>query len=107
MPFNPALPVTNSPVSSAELRNQFNGLKAIIDAIPPGATVDQLNDAVNALNQDMIAITDNLGNQLLDTARNPVNVSPIDVNVSDPPTQAEIVNLGLKLNELIGNLQRP
>jgi hypothetical protein len=29
--FNPALPAQNSPVSSGELRNQFNGLKFLID----------------------------------------------------------------------------
>jgi hypothetical protein len=32
MPFNPTLPANNSPIISAELRNQLNGLKALIDA---------------------------------------------------------------------------
>ena len=32
MPFAPTLPVDHSPIVAAELRNQFNGLKAIIDA---------------------------------------------------------------------------
>jgi hypothetical protein len=32
MPFNPALPVNGSPIASAELRSQFNALKALIDA---------------------------------------------------------------------------
>jgi hypothetical protein len=36
MPFSPSLPANNSPIVSAELRNQFNGLKALIDAIPTG-----------------------------------------------------------------------
>src|SRR5262245_30850190 len=31
MPFNPSLPATNSPMLSAEMRNQFNGLKDLID----------------------------------------------------------------------------
>jgi hypothetical protein len=31
MSFNPILPADHSPVVAAELRNQFNGLKAIID----------------------------------------------------------------------------
>ena len=31
--FDPALPAENSPLSSAEMRSQLNGLKAIIDAI--------------------------------------------------------------------------
>jgi hypothetical protein len=32
MPFDPTLPVSHSPVASAELRDQFNGLKELIDA---------------------------------------------------------------------------
>ncbi len=35
MPFDPTLPASNSEVKSAELRNQFNGLKDLIDALPP------------------------------------------------------------------------
>ena len=36
MPFDPNLPLTGSKIKSAELRNQFNGLKEIIDAVPAG-----------------------------------------------------------------------
>jgi hypothetical protein len=36
MPFDPNAPATNSPILSAELRGQFNSLKALIDAIPAG-----------------------------------------------------------------------
>ena len=35
MSFNPNLPANNSPIVSAELRNQFNGLKALIDDAAP------------------------------------------------------------------------
>jgi len=38
MPFDPSLPVNGSEVASAELRGQFNGLKALIDAVPAGPT---------------------------------------------------------------------
>src|SRR6185503_7277048 len=37
--FDPTKPSNNAPIVSAELRNQFNGLKALIDAVlvgPPG-----------------------------------------------------------------------
>ena len=41
MPFDPTLPATNSNVTSAELRNQFTGLKSLIDAVtPPPAETD-------------------------------------------------------------------
>ena len=36
MAFDPTLPANNSPIVSPELRSQFNGLKALIDAIPAG-----------------------------------------------------------------------
>ena len=32
MAFNPALPVENTPLDAAQMRDQFNGLKALIDA---------------------------------------------------------------------------
>jgi hypothetical protein len=47
MPFDPTKPANNSPNSSAEMRAQFNGLKALIDAI---ATINTgVVDGVNTL----------------------------------------------------------
>src|SRR5262245_3671168 len=37
MAFNPLLPATNSPMLSAEMRNQFNGLKDLIDENIPAS----------------------------------------------------------------------
>ena len=61
--FNPALPATGSPDSSAEMRAQLSGLKALIDAVPAGPQgpqgvpgpqgppfADAVVDAVNTLN---------------------------------------------------------
>ena len=31
MPYDPTLPINHSPITSAELRNQFAGLKTLID----------------------------------------------------------------------------
>ena len=86
MPFNPALPAANSPVSSVELRHQFNGLNSDIQGK---------------------AFEDDCVNRFTDTARNPVNVSPVNLTISDPPTQAEVQAIASKLDELIGNLMRP
>jgi hypothetical protein len=36
MPFDPSLPHTDSEMRSEEMRNQFTGLKTLIDAIPAG-----------------------------------------------------------------------
>jgi len=35
MSFDPNIPLTDSEMKSAEMRDQFNGLKTLIDAIPP------------------------------------------------------------------------
>ena len=45
MPFDPNLPATNSPNSSAEMRSQLTSLKALIDAILTitAAQVDGVN----------------------------------------------------------------
>ena len=36
MPFDPTKPAAGSPNSSEEMRDQLNGLKALIDAVPAG-----------------------------------------------------------------------
>ena len=38
MPFDPAKPAASSPLSSQEMRDQLNALKALIDALPAGAS---------------------------------------------------------------------
>ena len=53
MPFNPAKPSNNSPLSSAEMRGQLNSLKALIDAVP-GLTA-WVVDSVNTLDPDQPA----------------------------------------------------
>ena len=44
MSYDPTKPPSGAPASSAELRSQFTGLKALIDAVPvvTGATVDSV-----------------------------------------------------------------
>jgi len=87
MPFDATLPAANSQISSTELRNQFNGLKTLVDL---KATVTGLNDAI------------------LTTAKNPQDVvSPLALTISNPPTQAQVQAVLNKLNELITALSRP
>ena len=44
MPFDPAKPASNSPLSSQEMRDQLNALKALVDALPapPVVTVGRV-----------------------------------------------------------------
>jgi hypothetical protein len=83
MPYDPTLPVNNSLVSSSELRNQFTGLKSIIDS--------------NATNT---------ANLISATALNP-SVTVLSQSISNPPTQAQVQAIQNKLNELINAITRP
>jgi hypothetical protein len=83
MPFDPTLPVNNSLISSSELRNQLNGLNELID---------------NVQNQLITSIEG--------TAMNP-NVNTLSQSISNPPTQAQVLAIQNKLNELINAITRP
>lgn len=87
MAFDPTLPVNNSLIASAELRNQLNGLKTIIDANSAAAS-GALATAING------------------TARNPDSVTTLSQTISNPPTQAQVLAIQNKLNELINALFR-
>jgi hypothetical protein len=101
MPFDPALPLENTEIDAAQMRDQLTGLKALIDAIPAGpegppgptgppgeVTQQQLNSAV------------------MGSAQNPTSVGTLSINFSDPPTQAELFAVQSKINELLSALQR-
>ena len=87
MPFDPALPAQNAPVVSAELRDQFNGLKDLIDA-----------------QETRIAA---LEAALAGTALNPTTVGPFSTSLNDPPTAAQVQAILNVHNQLLGALLRP
>ena len=74
MPFDPTLPANNSPISSAELRDQFNGLQDQIIAV-----------------QDIA----------YDTPRNTNDIAQLTLTISNPPTQAEVQAIRDKINEML------
>jgi len=71
MAFDPNLPQTNSPLSSAEMRDQFAGLYQF--------TCEHL---------DGCALT-------------PRNVVGLTLDISDPPTKAQVEAIRDKLNEML------
>ena len=77
--FNPALPAQGSLISSAELRDQFNALKG---------QVDEAQDIADS------------------SAVNPANVEPLRLDISDPPTQAQVEAIRDQVNALLGALYR-
>jgi len=90
MPYDPTKPANNSPLSSAEMRNQFNALKELID---PLVTHDQLLISINNAVNDGASANSN-------------SVGSLNLTVSDPPTQAEMQGIADKLDELITALRR-
>ena len=70
MSFNPDLPANNSPNSSAEMRDQLNGLD---DKIEARVTQHSLDEAISTL-----------------TAGNVDTVPDLDITFSDPPSKVEM-----------------
>ena len=85
MPFNPNLPANHSPIVSAELRNQFNGLN---DKIDPKLDLSAVQDAI-----------------AINSANNVDTFGPLTLTISNPPTQAQVQAVVAKLNDLILALQ--
>jgi hypothetical protein len=99
MPFDSTKPVPGALVDADLLRNQFNELKALIDA--QQAQIDALNDAL-ATRPDNDAVL-----QLLDeNAACAVDaIAELTLDVSDPPAQDEVEQVRDKINELIEALK--
>ena len=74
MAFDPTLPVNNSLVSSAELRNQFNGLNELVIGLQ-----DQCDD----------------------TPHNTNGIAQLSLTISNPPTKAEVEAIRDKINEML------
>ena len=101
MPFDPTLPANNSPIVSAELRNQFTALKSLIDA-----QAAQIADLQSQLNQKA-SMTDVTAAIQQGASANSNSVITFTDTFSDPPTEAEMQALVDKLNELINQLRQP
>jgi len=93
MPFDPAKPANNSPLVSAEMREQFNALNDKIDSTLPGpegpagpqgppgeVTNQQLSDAMNqAVYQATVG-----------SSANTNSVQVLTIQISSPPTQGDV-----------------
>ena len=92
MPFDPALPEENAPLISQVLREQFNGLKALIDAILAlDAQVDGVNtvpagDPANAT----VSVTGTTLHFTFDLSRGDTGVSGGEGPVGPPFAQAVV-----------------
>jgi hypothetical protein len=84
MAYDPNLPANHAPIVSQELRNQFAGLKALIDA--QGTQIAALESALNT------------------RAARPT-MGEFDPGFSDPPTFTDLRNIQAVINDLISQLE--
>ena len=105
MPYNPSLPADHSPIVAAELRNQFNALKALNDAQAAqiAALTAQVADLTNQVNNLSIPVWDDI---MQSTANSVSAVQMTSFTVSDPPTQSEVQALEETLYGLVAGLHR-
>ena len=86
MAFNPTLPVEDTELDAAQMRNQFNGLKTLIDDLP-----------LSGVMQDMLAAR---------TAGQCPDVAELNLTVSNTYSRAEVQAIADKLDELLYLLKR-
>ena len=95
MAYDPNLPAANSPLSSAEMRGQLNGLR------------DELDDRCDSV-ADSRPDEARVGELITGQAAGIVGpaVSRLEFTVSNPPTQAEVQAIEDAYNLLLGALRR-
>lgn len=92
MAYDPNLPAHGTPIVSAELRSQLNGL----------------NDSINSVASQMNAIptSDGMRDVITDNSANNIDaLQPLTLTISNPPTQAQVQAILAKLNEAINGLR--
>ncbi len=83
MAFDPTKPANNSTLSSQEMRDQLNALKALSDSQQTQITALQL---------------------ALDGKVNKAGMGEFDPGFSDPPTLADVQNIQTVINDMINAL---
>ncbi len=107
--FNPALPLDGSLIVADVLRDQFNALN---EDTQTRATQASLAAEVTALNAEIATrqtqsqVDAQISAAIQGTARNPINVQPLYVAISEPPTAYEVQAILDRLNELITGVYR-
>ena len=91
MSFDPAKPAPGDDLDAVLIRNQFNELKALIDA--QAAQIASLQGQLAAA--------------IAGTAQNIPGVGALSFSVSDPPNASQVQTVLDKVDELINALRRP
>jgi hypothetical protein len=111
MAYDPSLPANGSPLSSAEMRSQLQGLQALIAAVPagppgpPGTPGTPGADGTPGAPGEVS--TAQLATAIGTTSANSNGVAPLGAtSFSDPPTRVDLQLVASKLDELINALRR-
>jgi len=94
MAYDPNLPANNSPISSAELRAQFAGLKALIDAQQAQITALQSALGGKTSSDDVTQMIQTLA------AHSCANMPYQGITLSSSPTRDELQSIADTLDEL-------
>ena len=104
MSFDPNIPAEHTDLDAAEMRAQFNALKALIDGLRNDLT--SLSSIVTVLQSQVNFLQTQFTPLLTDTPHNPNTVSDLAVGLSQPPNQWEVQPIIDKINELLNALRR-
>jgi hypothetical protein len=111
MPYDPNFPASHAELTSPAFREQFNGLRDLIDSIPVGPQGEPGPEGPQGPPGDPggpqgppgpagppgadgevtnAAMSDAIDTAIGGTAQNPSGIAPFGGSFSDPPTQAEM-----------------
>jgi hypothetical protein len=99
MAYDPNYPADGILIEAVDFRNQFAGLKALIDA--QAAQIAALQAQVNQ--KPSLADVNNAVSS--NSAANVDGFSLPGIGISNPPTQADVQAVQMGLNQLVSSLQ--
>ena len=105
MPFDPTKPAFGSPDSSAEMREQFNALKALIDA--QAAVIAAQSAQIASLSAQLTDVPNQIAAAISATSSNSNGVGNLSLTINNnPPQNFEVQPIADKMDELINALRR-
>ena len=107
MAFDPTKPANGAPIVSAELRDQFNALKALVDA--QAAQIASLTQSHNNLQDQVngLMTPDDISDAINNNAAGPVgSVNLLNMATSSPPTQTQVQAIANRFDEALTLLKR-
>ena len=99
--FDPSLPEDHALIIAGVLRDQFNGLKQLIDNLQ-----SWMNQVIDGYNTPLVDMQQQDRADIAGTSRNVASVPPLTFTVSNPPEQWEVQAILDKVNEVLSTASR-